>query len=116
MNIEDMDIEKIQSKAETVSDLMKVLSSKNRLMILCQLVDGETKVGDLAGRLGLRDQAMSQQLALLRKDGLVRTRREGQMIFYSLADENTKRLLGSIYEIFCGDGDEGGMRPDGRAC
>jgi ArsR family transcriptional regulator, virulence genes transcriptional regulator len=103
MNIEDMDVERIQAKAETVSDLMKVLSSKNRLMILCQLVDGEAKVGELASRLGLRDQAMSQQLALLRKDGLVQTRREGQMIFYSLADENTKRLLGSIYEIFCDD-------------
>jgi DNA-binding transcriptional ArsR family regulator len=103
MNIDDMDVGKMQARAESASDLMKVLSSKNRLLILCQLADGETKVGELAERLGLRDQAMSQQLALLRKDGLVQTRREGQMIFYSLADEKTKKLLGSIYEIFCGD-------------
>ena len=93
MNIQDMD-----STAEEVSGLMKVLSNKVRLMVLCQLVEGEKSVGELAQALAVRDQAMSQQLALLRKDGLVKTRRDGQTIYYSLARGDIQKQMEILYE------------------
>ena len=88
MNTQDM-----QQTVTEVSRLMKVLSSENRLMILCQLVEGEKSVGTLAGLLGMRDASMSQQLSLLRKDGLVATRREGQAIYYALARDDVARVI-----------------------
>ena len=92
----------MEKAAERVSDLMKVLSNKNRLMILCQLVEGEKSVGELADLLGARTPAMSQQLALLRKDGLVRPRREGQTIYYALARSDVSELMAFLYETYCG--------------
>ena len=89
--------------AEKVSDLMKILSHKTRLMILCQLVEGEKSVGVLTGLVGARPPAMSQQLALLRKDGLVSTRRDGQTIYYALAREDISKLMAFLYETYCGD-------------
>lgn len=89
--------------AEKVSDLMKVLSNKTRLMILCQLVEGEKSVGELADLLGARAPAMSQQLTLLRKDGLVKPRREGQTIYYALARSDVSKLMAFLYETYCGE-------------
>lgn len=97
-----MNLQEMTQTAETVSDLMKVLSNKNRLMILCQLVEGEKSVGALARLLDLRDASMSQQLALLRKDGLVKTRREGQTIYYALARSDLSQLMQFLYETYCG--------------
>jgi len=98
-----MNVETMNQTAETVSDLLKILSNKNRLLVLCQLAEEERSVGELADLLGIREQAMSQQLALLRKDGLVKTRREGQTIFYSLAREDVKKLIEFLYETYCKD-------------
>tara|TARA_B100001057_G_C22788424_1_gene926571 strand:+ start:1002 stop:1340 length:339 start_codon:yes stop_codon:yes gene_type:complete len=81
--------------------LLKALGSHNRLMIACQLVEGERSVGDLADRLGIREAAASQQLALLRKDGLVTPRREGRTIYYSLAGDAPRRVLETLYELYC---------------
>lgn len=91
----------MQKKAGEVSALLKSLSNSKRLLILCQLVEQERAVGDLAALLGARDAAISQQLALLRKDGLVKTRREGQTIFYSLARDDLKSLIGFLYATYC---------------
>jgi ArsR family transcriptional regulator, virulence genes transcriptional regulator len=98
-----MHVNDIEPVAEQVSELMKVLSNKHRLLVLCRLVEGEKSVGQLARLLGVREQAMSQQLALLRKDGLVRTRREGQTIHYALARDDVRRLMGFLYDTYCGD-------------
>jgi len=106
-----MDVEKMQARAESASDLMKVLSSKNRLLILCQLADGETKVGELAERLGLRDQAMSQQLAILRNKGLVSTRRDGQTIYYGLADARITSVMSALYATYCAPVETPGETP-----
>lgn len=92
----------MEQTAGRVSGLMKTLSHPRRLMVLCQLVEGERSVGELARRLGMREPAMSQQLALLRKDGLVATRRDGQTIYYSLARDDVRRLMGFLYETYCG--------------
>lgn len=92
----------MRKTAPEVSDLMKVLSNEHRLMILCQLVEQERSVGELARMLDLRQAAISQQLALLRKDGIVKTRREAQTVFYSLAREDVRKLMGFLYETYCG--------------
>lgn len=95
-------IEQMRSQAEAAEAMLKALANRHRLMILCRLIDGERPVGDLAGFLELRDSTVSQHLALLRKDGLVSTRRDGQTIWYALASEPVRRLVGTLYEIYCG--------------
>ena len=91
----------MEQTAETVSELMKVLSNRNRLLILCQLIESEKSVGELANLLGVREQAVSQQLALLRKDGLIAKRRSGQTIFYSLARTDIEKLMEFLYQTYC---------------
>lgn len=88
-------------KAEEVGGLLKALSNPKRLLILCRLVDQELSVGDLASRVGARETAVSQQLALLRKDGLVKPRRSGQTIYYRLARSDVAALIGFLYETYC---------------
>ena len=87
--------------AERATNLLKVLATKNRLMILCQLTEGEKCVGELVGLLRLRDATVSQHLSLLRKDRLVRPRREGQTVYYSLIGTEARRLIDVLYEIYC---------------
>ena len=91
----------MEETAPKVSALMKVLSNEHRLMILCLLVEQERSVGDMARALDMRQAALSQQLALLRKDGLVNTRRDAQTIFYSLARDDVRSLMGFLYETYC---------------
>jgi DNA-binding transcriptional ArsR family regulator len=89
--------------AERVSELLKLLANKHRLLVLCQLADGEKSVGELARLLGVREPAMSQQLAVLRREGLVRPRRDAQTIFYGLARADVRRLMEFLYATYCGD-------------
>ena len=91
----------MRANARQASELMRALANENRLMILCQLVPGERSVGDLAQELDLRQAAVSQQLALLRKDGLVAPRRDGQTVYYTLAGDAARRVLDVLYELFC---------------
>ena len=97
-----MNLKQMRETAPKISELMKVLSNEHRLMILCQLAEGEKSVGELAELLSVRQAALSQQLALLRKDGMVRTRRQAQNVFYSLAREDVRSLMGFLYETYCG--------------
>ena len=96
-----MDPAQMRANAGRASELMRALANENRLMILCQLVPGERSVGDLAEALDLRQAAVSQQLALLRKDGLVAPRRDGQTVYYALAGDAARRVLDVLYELFC---------------
>ncbi len=89
------------SAADRASDLLKSLGNRHRLLILCQLARAERSVGELAAFLGLRDSTVSQHLSLLRKDGLVRTRREGQTIWYAIASEPAGRVLETLFDVFC---------------
>ena len=97
-----MNLKHMRETAPRVSELMKVLSNEHRLMILCQLAEGEKSVGELAELLNVRQAALSQQLALLRKDGIVHTRRQAQNVFYSLAREDVRSLMGFFYQTYCG--------------
>lgn len=91
-------MEKNAAQAET---LLKALASRNRLMILCLLVEGECSVGQISESLSVNGPTVSQHLALLRKDGLVTTRRQGQTIWYSIASEPARKLLETLYQIYC---------------
>ncbi|MHA6289592.1 ArsR/SmtB family transcription factor [Maricaulis sp. CAU 1757] len=87
--------------AGEVAELMKTLAHPSRLLALCALIDREHSVGELAETTGLRAQAMSQQLAILRNKGLVTTRRDGQTIYYSLADARIRQLMQTLYRTYC---------------
>ena len=87
--------------AEKVADVMKTLAHANRLLALCAMMECERSVGELADSLNMRAQAMSQQLAILRNKGLVRTRRDGQTVYYSLASEEIRSLINSLYATSC---------------
>lgn len=91
----------MQKAADTASELLKALSHRHRLMILCQLTEHERSVGQLAEFLGIRDSTVSQHLALLRKDGLVTARREGQIIWYAIASEPARELVRTLYQVYC---------------
>lgn len=91
----------MREQAATAEQLLKAIGNRHRLMILCQLIEGPQPVHRLAEFLDLRDSTVSQHLTLLRKDGLVTTRREGQTIWYSMASEAGRRIIEAIYEIYC---------------
>lgn len=99
------EFDRILAKAREAAEFLKVLSHEGRLLILCHLVTGEKSVTDLERLLSQRQAAVSQQLARLRLEGLVETRREGKTIYYSLSDPRAARLLGLLYEMFCADPD-----------
>ncbi|TCU69812.1 ArsR family transcriptional regulator [Bradyrhizobium sp. R2.2-H] len=96
-----MNVEVMERAADQASELLKALANRHRLLIICQLIDGERSVGELAEFLSLRDSTVSQHLALLRKDGLVSARREAQTIFYSIASEPAREVLKTLYQAFC---------------
>lgn len=88
-------------KARKASDFLKALSHENRLLLLCLLAEKERSVSELENILSLRQPTVSQQLARLRYDGLVNTRRDGKTIFYSIASEDVRRVITVIYDIYC---------------
>ena len=96
-----MNIDVMEAASDRASELLKALSNRHRLLIVCQLIDGERSVGDLAGFLGLRDSTVSQHLALLRKDGLVSARRDAQTIYYSIASAPAREVLTTLYRVYC---------------
>ena len=94
--------EQLIEKARRAADFLKALAHENRLMILCILSQGEKSVSELEQILSLRQPTVSQQLARLRAEGLVATRRDGKAIHYSLASEEARVVVGAVYDMFCG--------------
>lgn len=97
----NLELDQMEDAAERASKLMKTLGHRDRLMILCQLVDGEKSVGQIAEALDLQQSPLSQHLARMRKEGLVKTRRESQTIYYSLAKQDVTKVIGVLYELYC---------------
>ena len=93
--------EVMAANALRASDFLKALANPHRLLILCHLAEGEMSVGELEQLLKLRQPTLSQQLARLREDALVETRRAGKMIYYRLASNEALRLIELLYELFC---------------
>jgi DNA-binding transcriptional ArsR family regulator len=96
-------IDALKDKSREAAELLRLLGNPNRLLILCHLTQGERSVADLETDLELRQPALSQQLAELRQNGLVTTRRESRSIFYAIADDRTLAIMTMLYRIFCGD-------------
>ena len=91
----------MEARAGEVAGLLKTLSHPARLRLACALAEGEYAVGELEERLGIRQPTLSQQLGVLRSEGLVATRRDGQRIYYSIADERVAALIGAIHNLYC---------------
>lgn len=89
------------TKAGRAAGMMKCLANAHRLMILCRLHEGESSVGALEKLVKINQSALSQHLARLRRDGIVKTRREAQTIYYSLADEHAAQIVEKLYAIYC---------------
>lgn len=104
------DVDAMMKQARAASDLLKALSHETRLLILCILSEGEKSVSELEDILSMPQAAVSQQLARLRFDRLVNTRREGRMIYYSVADKEVSSVVETLYDLFCKsvrEGEEG---------
>ena len=95
------DLEAMQAHAGEAAQLLKALANERRLQVLCLLAGGERSVGEINELLGLSQSALSQHLAVLRGKHLVRTRREGQSILYSLASKEATALMHTLHEQFC---------------
>ncbi len=98
---EEMDLELMQSNAARAADLMKLLSHPHRLMILCELNQGESSVGELAEKIGINQSPLSQHLARMRHEGVVEARREAQTVYYSLAGEEVRQVISLLYSLYC---------------
>ena len=94
-------LEDMQAAAQDACRLMKVLSNPDRLMLLCQLLQGEHNVGELEAALGIVQPTLSQQLTVLRDEDLVTTRREGKNIHYALTSPRALAVMQVLYDQFC---------------
>jgi DNA-binding transcriptional ArsR family regulator len=95
------ELQRMTENAKRASDFLKALAHESRLMMLCILAEGEKSVSELEQELGLRQPTVSQQLARLRADGLVTTRRDGKTIYYSVVSDDTRAIIAAIYDVFC---------------
>lgn len=100
--LEHLDAARMAEHAGDATRLLKALANESRLMILCLLSQGERSVGELNTEVPLSQSALSQHLSVLRRDGLVRTRRESQTIYYSLAEGPAARVIGLLHDLYCG--------------
>jgi len=96
-----LDSARMAHNADRAVDLLKRLANRHRLMILCSLAEGEASVSKLNELIDLSQSALSQHLAVLREDGLVATRREGQTIHYTLTDSPALRVIQTLHDIYC---------------
>lgn len=94
-------LKQLEKNAHKASDLLAAMANTSRLMILCRLADGERSVSDLQPLIGLSQSALSQHLAVLRRKHLVRTRRDGQSIYYSLSSGEAASIMHTLHEQFC---------------
>ena len=99
--VDDDRLDELMDNATIATNYLKAISHEGRLMILCHLATGEKSVTELETLLSARQAAVSQQLGRLRLEGLVRPRREGKTIYYSLTDERSRKIIGLVYELFC---------------
>lgn len=101
MNTHAIDIDAMQEQASKASALLSAMCNEKRLMLLCRLVQGERSVNELAESLSAPQSTISQHLALLRREGLVQARRDGQTQFYSLAGDDARAILETLQSLYC---------------
>jgi DNA-binding transcriptional ArsR family regulator len=98
-----MDLESMQANADEAASVIKTLANPSRLMVLCALVTREHTAGELEHLVGLSQSALSQHLARLRKQGIVKTRREAQKIYYSLGNDHVRKIVTTMHDLYCRD-------------
>lgn len=100
--IQTIQAEEMRAHAGAAARLLKAIANEKRLMILCVLSEGELSVGEINERIPISQSALSQHLAVLRRDQLVSTRRDGQLIFYRLREGPVNRIIQTLHGIYCG--------------
>ncbi|HHX04966.1 MAG TPA: winged helix-turn-helix transcriptional regulator [Pseudomonas sp.] len=98
-----IDIDQLRDNADEAGQLLKALGNPDRLLLLCQLVAGEMNVGELEDRLKIVQPTLSQQLGVLRREGLVDTRRDGRQIYYSISSPQALAVIETLYQLFCSE-------------
>ena len=99
--ISSKDIQELKESSKDVAGMLKNLANPHRLLILCLLSEGESSVGQLATHIDLEQSPLSQHLARLRSEGLVKTRKESQTVYYSIADPNVEKIIATLHSIYC---------------
>jgi ArsR family transcriptional regulator len=96
-----LDIQQLRDNAAAAGQLLKTLGNPDRLLLLCQLAQGERHVSELEALLGITQPTLSQQLAVLRREGLVDTRREGKQIYYRISSHEALAVIQTLYQLCC---------------
>ena len=91
----------MRAAAERARALLKVLANPDRMLLLCKLAEGERSVGELETALGIVQPTLSQQLGVLRDEGMVQTRREGKQVFYTIASPEALAVMRTLYDLYC---------------
>ncbi|HEX8544601.1 MAG TPA: metalloregulator ArsR/SmtB family transcription factor [Pseudomonas sp.] len=97
----ELDLQQLHANADAASQFLKALANPDRLILLCQLSQGERNVSDLESLLGIQQPTLSQQLAVLRREGLVETRRDGKQMFYRITSPAALAVIQTLYQQFC---------------
>ncbi|HEY1058187.1 MAG TPA: metalloregulator ArsR/SmtB family transcription factor [Limnobacter sp.] len=105
MKVHNLDPQRMREAATEAVGVLKLMANEDRLLLLCQLSQEELCVSDLEARLDIRQPTLSQQLGVLRNEGVVDTRRDGKRIFYRVADPRLLQMLGLMYDLYCPTGD-----------
>jgi DNA-binding transcriptional ArsR family regulator len=101
MSTKALELRRMRASATRACNLLRNLAHEDRLMLLCEISGGEKSVGDLETLVGLHQPSLSQQLGVLRREGLVKTRREGKRIYYRLGSEDALKVIESLHAVFC---------------
>lgn len=96
-----IDIDAMQMRANEATSLLSAMCNEKRLLILCQLIDGERTVNELAKLVGAAQPTVSQHLSLLRREGLINVRQDGRTHFYTLAGNEAREILGTLQSLYC---------------
>lgn len=96
-----MEIDRLESKAEEATTLLTAMANPKRLLLLCELLDGEKNVTELSEKIGLAQSPLSQHLSKLRAWNLVKTRRDAQQVYYTIASNEVRQVLETLYRIYC---------------
>jgi DNA-binding transcriptional ArsR family regulator len=99
-----IELDSMHEAAAAACRLMKTLANPDRLLLLCQLSQGEMSVGELEASLGILQPTLSQQLGVLREEQIVQTRRDGKHIYYRVASPQALAVLNVLYDQFCRKG------------
>lgn len=99
--VEALDTRKMRRAASQASGILRLLANEDRLLLLCQLTQGERCVGELETLLGIHQPTLSQQLSVLRAEHAVTTRRAGKNVYYAIADERIRQVLSLLYRMYC---------------